>query len=149
MRLTLHSDYAIRILIHLGLSDGRLVTIDEISKAYGISKNHLMKIAHKLANEGYVVSVRGRNGGLRLAQPPQDINIGTMIRWTEDNSGHVECFDKDANQCAIAPCCRFKGALREALEAYFGILDRYSLADFLVPTDPLRELLAIPRPLPL
>lgn len=149
MRLTLHSDYAVRILIHLGLSDGRLVTIDEISKAYGISKNHLMKITHKLANEGYVISVRGRNGGLRLARSPRDINIGTMIRWTEHNSVHVECFDAATNHCTIAPACGFRGALREAMEAYFNVLDRYCLADFLLPKCQMRELLEIPQPLPI
>lgn len=143
MRLTLHSDYAVRILIHLGLVSDRLVTMDEISKAYGISKNHLMKISHKLANQGYLVSVRGRYGGVRLAKDPKDINVGELLRWTEDNRQHVECFDADTNQCSIAPACGLRSVLGEALEAYFAVLDRYSLADLMASRDRLKSLLAV------
>lgn len=143
MRLTLHSDYAVRILIHLGLVNDRLVTMDEISRAYGISKNHLMKISHRLANKGYVVSVRGRFGGVRLAKDPQDINVGELLRWTEDNRQHVECFTSESNQCAIATACGLKSVLGEALEAYFLVLDKYSLADLMASRDRLKTLLAV------
>ncbi len=143
MRLTLHSDYAVRILIHLGLVSDRLVTMDEISRAYGISKNHLMKISHKLANRGYLVSVRGRYGGVKLARDPKDINVGELLRWTEDNSQHVECFDDDTNQCPIAPACGLSTVLREALDAYFLVLDKYSLSDLITSRDRLKSLLAL------
>ncbi len=143
MRLTLHSDYAVRILIHLGLVSDRLVTMDEISKAYGISKNHLMKISHRLANRGYLVSARGRYGGVKLAKDPKDINVGELLRWTEDNGQHVECFHDDTNRCSIAPACGLKSVLGEALEAYFMVLDKYSLADLMASRDRLRVLLSV------
>ena len=126
MRLTRYSDYAMRVLLYLGARPDRLCAIAEISRAYGISQNHLMKVVNDLVNAGYVASVRGRFGGIRLARPPVEINVGTVIRHTEDGFDLVDC-----GSCIIAPACGLTGALAEALAAFMAVLDGYSLEDLL------------------
>ena len=101
MRLTSYSDYALRMLIYVAVHPDQFVTISEIAKSYGISKNHLMKIANELAVAGVLEAVRGRNGGLRLARPAEDISIGAVVRMTESRSDLVECFDPATNTCVI------------------------------------------------
>lgn len=128
MRMTLHSDYALRLLIHLGLSQGRLVTADAVADTFGLSKNHLMKVILGLAHHGYVETVRGRGGGVRLARPAGEIGIGAVIRDMEDNFALVECLGPD-NACVISGVCRLEHILRNALAAYLAVLDRYTLAD--------------------
>jgi len=122
--------------------DGELSTIQGISDAYGISKNHLMKITHKLGQLGYVETVRGRGGGVRLAVPPAEIKIGTVVRQTEDDFNIVECFSSTANQCVLSPVCGLRGALNQALMAYLAVLDQYTLADFLINKQDLAALLS-------
>lgn len=141
MRMTLHSDYALRLLIHLGLAHGRLVTADEVAKAFGLSKNHLMKVILGLVHHGHVESVRGRSGGVRLARPPEEIGIGAVIRDTEDNFALVECLGPN-NACVITGACKLEHILRDALGAYLAVLDRYTLAD-LVREPALARLLRI------
>ena len=126
MRLTLFTDYAMRVLLYLGARPDRVCSIGEMARAYGISQNHLMKVANELARSGYVESVRGRSGGLRLAVPPSDINVGSVIRHTEEGFNLVDC-----DSCLIAPACGLTGILKEALGAFLGVLDRYTLADLL------------------
>lgn len=144
MRLTVYTDYALRLLMYLGTHPDQLCTIQQVAEAYGISKNHLMKVAQQLARTGSVESLRGRGGGLRLARPPAEIGIGDVVRATEDDFRLVECFDKDRNRCVITRSCRLRGLLSEALEAYLEVLDRYSLEDLISDQAALLELFVEP-----
>jgi Rrf2 family nitric oxide-sensitive transcriptional repressor len=141
MRLTIFSDYSLRVLIYLGTVQGRLATIDQIATAYGISGNHLMKVVHHLAQRDYIETVRGKGGGMRLARPAESINIGQVVRATEDNFALVECFDNRGPGCRIERVCVLQGALAEALDAFFAVLDRHTLADLLAPARPLVRIL--------
>ena len=130
MNLTRFTDYSLRVLMYTAmLADGELANIDEIAKVYGISSNHLMKSVHKLGKLGLIETIRGRNGGFRLAKPPEEINIGWVVRQTEENWYIVECFNEERTACILSPCCRLKGILHKALEAYLAVLDEYTLAD--------------------
>lgn len=126
MRLTRYTDFAMRVLLYLGREPDRLRSISEIARAYDISQNHLMKVVNDLVNAGYLDSVRGRNGGIRLARDPADINVGALIRHTEDGFDLVGC-----GACRIAPACGLTSVLDEALGAFMAVLDRQSLADVL------------------
>lgn len=118
--------------MHLALSGERRVTIKEISEAFGISRNHLMKVAHKLAGLGYVVSTRGSGGGIRLGRCPETIVIGRVVRDMEPDFGLVECF-RPENRCIITPVCALPRMLDEALRAFLAVLDGYTLADLVTP----------------
>lgn len=124
MRLTLHTDYALRVMIFLGSHQGRLCSISEISNAYGISHNHLMKVVHRLVKAGFVESVRGRGGGIRLARPPGEIPVGQVVREMEDGFDLVDC-----GSCAIAAGCGMTRVLNEAVRAFLGVFDSYTFAD--------------------
>lgn len=128
MYLTRHADYTMRLLIHLAVQPQGVATIQEIAAHYNISRNHLMKVANRAVQAGYVAAVRGRAGGLKLAKPPAAINIGDVLRNTEDWN-IVECFESASNGCAITGGCGLKPVLAEALDAWFAVLDRYTLAD--------------------
>lgn len=142
MRLTMYTDFSLRILIYLGSKEpGTLSTVQEISSAYNISKNHLMKVTFELGKAGFIQTVRGRNGGIQLADEPGNINIGTVVRKMEDDFHLVECFDREHNRCPIAPVCGLRGVLGQALQAYFNVLDGYTLEDLLVNRQGLREIL--------
>jgi len=129
MKLTFYSDYSLRLLMYVSVKREALVTIQEVADAYGISKNHLMKVAFELGRKGFLETVRGRGGGLRLARPPEKIGVGEVVRAMEEDFTMVECFDPKANQCVITGPCRLRGALSRALKAYFAVLDEYTLAD--------------------
>jgi Rrf2 family nitric oxide-sensitive transcriptional repressor len=131
MRLSLHSDYALRILMFLARGEAS-ASVDRIASAYGISRNHLMKVAGRLAELGIVKARRGRGGGLMLAQAPADINVGAVVRAMENLSGFVECFDPATNSCPIAGACGLQGVLSSAVADFLARLDRYTVAD-LVP----------------
>ncbi len=135
MRLTIFTDYTLRALIYLGVHqrEGRLVTIGDIAAAYGISENHLMKIVHRLAKQGYVETTRGKGGGMRLARAPEQINIGDVVRGAEEDLAVVECFQRGSPECAIAPACELRGLLGRAMNAFFDVLDGQTLADLLRP----------------
>lgn len=124
MRLTRHTDYALRVLIHLAAHPLEFSSIAEISRSFGISQNHLMKVVQHLAASGFVATVRGRNGGLRLGRAPEAINVGEVVRQTEESFELVEC-----GACVIAPACGLSPVLDEALAAFLAVLDRYTLAD--------------------
>ncbi len=145
MRLTTFSDYSFRVLIYLGAAPDGLATIEQISAAYGISANHLMKVVHRLAQLGYIETVRGKGGGMRLARPPAAINVGEVLRATEDGFALVECMDSREADCRIASACVLKRALGEALAAFLQALDRYTLADLLRSRAPVSALLFMPR----
>jgi Rrf2 family nitric oxide-sensitive transcriptional repressor len=140
MRVSRFTDYGCRLLIHVAARDPELVTISEVARAYGIPRNHLTKIAHELGRAGYLENVRGRNGGMRLARPAEEINVGEIVRLGEGASPLVECFDLATNKCVITPACRLKHMLAEANDAFYAVLDRYTLAE--IVTRP-REILGL------
>lgn len=141
MRLTVYADYSLRVLTYVGLKEPNLSTVKEISESYAISRNHLMKVVHQLGLLGYLESVRGRNGGVRLALPPSDINIGAVIRQVENDLALVECFDAGASRCRIEPACMLKPILGEALAAFFSVVDGYTVQDLIAPHRRLERLL--------
>ncbi len=144
MRITRYTDYALRVLIYLGIKGDELSTIAEIAESYDISKNHLMKVVHELQLRGYVDTLRGKHGGIRLRLAPEEINIGRLVRDTEQDLELVECFGA-GNRCVITPNCELKFMLGKALNAFLGVLDEYTLADLLAPTqrDALAESLGV------
>jgi Rrf2 family nitric oxide-sensitive transcriptional repressor len=129
MRLTFYSDYSLRLLMYAAVRTDRLVTIQEVATVYGISRNHLMKVAFQLGRHGILETVRGRNGGLRLARKPEKIGLGEVVRLTEEDFHMVECFDAATNSCAITKSCRLRAILAKATDAYLAVLDEYTLAD--------------------
>ncbi|HEY3681047.1 MAG TPA: Rrf2 family transcriptional regulator [Bradyrhizobium sp.] len=143
MRLTVYTDYALRTLMYLALKDDQLATIAEIAKSYDISRNHLMKVAHQLGVAGYVETVRGRGGGLRLAKPVGDIGLGEIVRHTEPDMAIVSCFEAIDAPCAIQPSCVLKRALKKARDAFLEVLDGYTLDDLVQPRARLTGLLGI------
>lgn len=138
MRLTRYTDYAMRVLLYLGAQPEKVCSISEIARAYGISQNHLMKVAHDLGKAGYIEGVRGRSGGIRLAKSADEINVGDVVRQTEEGFELVEC-----STCVIAPACGLTGVLDEALAAFMAVLDRYTLADLLKKRSKLMRLFEI------
>ncbi|TCI00911.1 Rrf2 family transcriptional regulator [Roseococcus sp. SYP-B2431] len=142
MRLTLHTDYALRALIYLGLRRGRRVSIREIAAAHRISENHLVKVVHNLGRGGFLETTRGKGGGLRLARAPEEIRIGDVVRFTEEDMALAACFQDPAQGggCALIDACRLQSLLGEALGAFLAVLDRRTLADLLL--SPNREAMA-------
>ena len=131
MQLSLHADYALRVLVYLGTHPGRIISTQEISAAYGISKNHLVRVVQTLADHAFVDVQAGRSGGVKLACEPHLIRIGEVVRIAEPNLRVVECFDHQTNTCPIAGACRLQGMLREALAAFLATLNKYTVADIL------------------
>jgi len=129
MQLTQYTDYSLRVLIYLGLNQERRATITEISEAYDISRNHLVKVVHQLSNNGWITTIRGKSGGMHLAFPPHQINIGTVIRQTEPHMNLLECFDKPNDNCTISESCGLKRILHQSRKAFMEVLDRHTLAD--------------------
>jgi Rrf2 family nitric oxide-sensitive transcriptional repressor len=137
MRLTRYTDFALRVLLYLGARPDGLASIASISRAYGVSQNHLMKVVNDLANAGYVASVRGRSGGVRLGKTPDQINVGAVVRHTEDSFQVVDCMS-----CVIAPVCGLTGALDDAVKAFLAVLDGYTLADLMTTRRELNDIFA-------
>lgn len=134
MNIKRFTDYSLRILIYLALKEDQLVTIKEVADRYKISKNHLMKVVQTLNAEDFVTATRGKNGGMTLNRSPALINIGALVRITEQDAPLVECFGAD-NQCIITPACQLKNILAEAMESFYTCLDQYTLADLLGTND--------------
>jgi Rrf2 family nitric oxide-sensitive transcriptional repressor len=145
MRLTEHTDYALRTLIYLGVRGDRLTPVGEVAQAYGLSKHHLLKVANHLAAAGYVQTVRGNGGGLRLAQPAEAINIGAVVRTTETDLDLVPCFCEGGG-CRIETGCILRTTLNTALRAFLAELDRTTLADLVRPRPLLKRLLGLDDP---
>jgi Rrf2 family nitric oxide-sensitive transcriptional repressor len=129
LNLTLHTDYSLRILLYLAEHSDRPVSTREISEAYGVSRNHLVRVVQTLQSHSFVKAATGRSGGITLARDPADINIGEVVRKTEPNFKIVECFDLPSNTCLILPVCSLRGVLMKALESFFEVLDGYTLGD--------------------
>jgi Rrf2 family nitric oxide-sensitive transcriptional repressor len=146
VRLTIYTDYALRLLMYLAVKEDGLATIQEVAASYVVTKNHLMNDAQQLGQAGYVGTVRGRGGGLRLARPAEAINLGDVVRRTEPDMAVVICLNPIDAPCAIKSCCVLRHALAKAGAAFLDVLDGYSLADLVRPRAPLRDLLAIEAP---
>lgn len=142
MRLTTFTDYTIRVLIYLAQDQEKLATVGELAESYGISRNHLTKVVHYLGQQGYIDTLRGKGGGIRLALNPETINIGQLVRQTERNSALVECFNPDGSACRIASACHLAGLLAEAQEAFYRVLEKYTLADLIIDAHAFNRLLS-------
>ncbi|WP_197338457.1 RrF2 family transcriptional regulator [Ralstonia solanacearum] len=152
MRLTDYTDYSLRTLIYVAVHPDTLVTIQQIADAFGIPKNHLIKIVQGLGQDGFLHTVRGRAGGITLGRPAADINIGDVVRATEPDFSLVECFHGADNHCIITRVCGLRGVLAAALQAYFEVLDTYTLQDLIDKPAALNRVLAegvaVPMPRP-
>jgi Rrf2 family nitric oxide-sensitive transcriptional repressor len=129
MRLTVYTDYALRLLMYLAVHPEPKPTIGEVAASYGVSRNHLMKVAYQLGRDGYIDTVRGKGGGLRLGRPPGEIGLGELVRSTEPDFALVPCFEPVNGACALIPACRLRGVLHQAEAAFLTVLDSYTLAD--------------------
>lgn len=134
MRLTTMTDYALRLLMYVAQQPERLCTISEVAQAYEISEAHLMKVTHQLGQQGWIETVRGKGGGMRLAHAPQAINLGAVVRSIEPDFALVECF-ATGSQCTLTGQCRLAGVLEGALQGFMAHLDGFTLADLLPGTD--------------
>ncbi|HSU04263.1 MAG TPA: Rrf2 family transcriptional regulator [Acetobacteraceae bacterium] len=145
MRLTLYTDYSLRLLMYLAVRpDDTLVTINEVAEAYGIAQTHLAKVAHQLSLAGLVKTVRGKHGGLRLGRPAAAIGLGDVVRRCEPDTALVPCFEPVCGPCAIVPACGLRAALHRARQAFLEVLDGYTLADLVGRRSQLQKLLSIP-----
>jgi Rrf2 family nitric oxide-sensitive transcriptional repressor len=145
MRLKTFTDYSLRLLIFVAARPQRRATIAEIAPAFDISKNHLMKVSHALGTAGLLANVRGKGGGLELAMPPEAICLGDVVRITEGASRPAECFEA-GHTCRIARACKLRSVLSDAVQAFYAVLDRYTLEDIAHNRPALSNLLALSPP---
>jgi Rrf2 family nitric oxide-sensitive transcriptional repressor len=145
MKLTAFTDYSLRVLIYLAARPERRGTISEIAEAFDVSENHLVKVVHFLAKAGWLTSIRGKGGGLELSRPAGEIGIGKVVRETEGEAVLANCFTPGGGDCAIRDCCHLKCVLDEAMEAFYGVLDRHTLADVASNRGELSRVLFIGR----
>lgn len=143
MRLTRYTDYALRVLIFAGVNADGLCTIDAIADGYRISKNHLRKVVHDLSRHGFIETLQGRKGGIRLSRPPEQINLGAVVRNMEQDLRLVECFDAAPSSCRIQGACALRSVLHDGLNAFLAVLDRNTLADLIRPRHALAERLGL------
>ncbi|WP_087973977.1 Rrf2 family transcriptional regulator [Oceanobacillus rekensis] len=144
MQLKKYTDYALRVLIYTGTKpNNELASIKEISEVFHISQHHLGKIVFELNKMGLVETIRGRNGGLRLAKPADEINVGLLVRSLESDFTLLECFDQGTNHCVISPACTLKHTLNKALHAFFKVLEEYTIKDLIKNEEELRELMGM------
>ena len=129
MQLTQYTDYSLRVLIYLAKKTKGLATVSEIAEYHGISRNHLVKVIHNLAIKGFILTTRGRNGGMTLSRPPEKIILGDVIRNTEPNFDIAECFNATNDCCVITRNCGLKSIFREAQMGFIKVMDKYTLAD--------------------
>jgi len=142
MRLTRWTDYALRALIYVGAKRGRLSTIAEIAESFDISRSHLMKVVNRLAQQGYINTVRGKGGGIKLARSPGEIRVGAVVRDTEEELAVMGCL-AETGFCRIEECCVLRHAFGEATLAFMRTLDGYTLDDLLAPGARLARSLAL------
>lgn len=148
MRLTKQTNYAVRILMYCAANAGHLSRVAEIAKAYTVSEPFLFKILQPLTEAGLIETVRGRNGGIRLGRDARDITLLDVVRLTEESFSMAECFERDDADCPLVDSCRLSAALREALNAFFGVLSKYTIADLARPSDHIGLLLGLDLPPP-
>lgn len=148
MKLTAFTDYSLRVLIYLACQPGQRATIAQVAAAYDVSEHHLVKVVHFLGKQGWLKNVRGKGGGLELGLAPDRIGLGQVVRQTEGQAVVAECFGDSSGSCCIAPSCRLRGVLGDAVAAFYAVLDRYSLADLVINRQELATVLFVPRPAP-
>ena len=129
MKLSTFTDYSLRVLIYLAAQPGKRATIAEIARSFDVSQHHLTKVVHFLGKQGWLANVRGKGGGLGLAQAPQALKVGQVVRATEGAALPAECFGDAAGSCCIERICRLRGVLSEAVDAFYAVLDGYTVAD--------------------
>ena len=149
MKLSAFTDYSLRLLMYLAAEPARRATIAEVARAFDVAENHLTKVAHALGRAGWLANVRGKGGGLALAQSPADIVVGAVVRYTERGDLPAACFGDEARPCPIARSCRLRGVLGEAVDAFHAVLDRYTLADLARHPRTLAQLRGLQPPVPL
>jgi Rrf2 family nitric oxide-sensitive transcriptional repressor len=132
VRLTTFTDYSLRLLIYLAAAPEQGSTIAEVARAYAVSEHHMVKVVHLLGREGLLRNTRGRGGGVQLALPPSAVNVGRVVRLAERGDMPAECFDRETNTCPISRACRLRDAFREAVEAFYAVLEQYTLADLVI-----------------
>ena len=145
MKLTAFTDYSLRVLIYLAAQPARRATIAEIATAFDVSEHHLTKVVHFLGKAGWLANVRGKGGGLALGELPESIGVGAVVRQTEGQAVVAECFGEDGGNCCIAPVCHLRGVLGEAVNAFYAVLDRYTLADLVRNRQQLAPILFVGR----
>lgn len=145
MQLTVRSNHAMRLMMYCAVNDGQVAPVSDIARACNMSEAHLGKIANALSSHGFIETLRGRRGGVRLARPAEELNIGEIVRATEMGYCLVECLRQDKNTCPLIGVCRFRTAMMEALEAFLKVLDGYTLADLVVDRTPLRAAMGLER----
>lgn len=143
MRLTSHTDFALRMLMSLAVMEERRVTIEELATRHRLSRNHLMKVVQTLVGLGYVTGIRGRAGGLRLAQPASAIRMGDVVRALEDDTRLVECLGDGPTTCILSGACLLTHSMSRAMEAFFASLNEVTLADMVAPRVLLRQRLGV------
>lgn len=146
MRLSMFTDYSLRVLIQAALRHPNKVTIDEVANAYGISRNHLIKVINELGRAGFLVTHRGRSGGFTLGRPAERISVGEVVKFGEDGQPMLECFDPERNTCVITPACKLKGVISEARRAFFDVLGKYTVADVCARPEALLKHLGLAEP---
>ncbi|MFC0246617.1 iron-responsive transcriptional regulator RirA [Falsochrobactrum ovis] len=143
MRLTRQTNYAIRMLMYCAANEGELSRVPEIARSYGVSELFLFKILQPLVQHGLIETVRGRNGGVRLGRAAEKITLFDVVRVTEENFAMAECFENDATDCPLVDSCALNSALREALNAFFAVLMKYSISDMVKTRPNIRALLGL------
>ena len=131
MQLTSYTDYSLRALLYLGTHQDRLITISEISEYHGISRNHLVKVVHNLGKHGFIQTVRGKSGGIRLALKPEEIILADVVQLTEPHMNIQECFSRETNTCPLIDNCKLTGVLYRARRGFMKVLEENTLADML------------------
>jgi len=148
MKLTAFTDYSLRVLMYLAAAPAGRATIAEISEAFDISEHHLTKVVHFLGKKGWITTSRGRRGGMALARRPDDIVVGRVLRDTEGNAVPAACFDPAQTRCSIVSCCQLQSVLAEAVESFYAVLDRFTLADITRNKRVIASVLRMHRRLP-
>lgn len=138
MQLTVFTDYGLRSLMYLAAHPDRLCSVKEIAEHYGISRNHLVKVVHRLVQLEYVASTKGKGGGIRLARDPKDLKLGDLVRQLEPHMNVVECFDRDTNTCRVTAHCRLQHFLFDASQAFIDTLNGHTLAETVTNKDLFR-----------
>lgn len=129
MKLTVFTDYSLRVLMYLATQPGKKAKIADMAEAFDVSLNHLVKVAHFLGKKGWISTSRGKGGGVELARPAQEIGIGQVVRDTEGLLAPAECFEPEGGSCAIKSCCQLKNILNQAVQSFYATLDQFTLAD--------------------
>jgi Rrf2 family nitric oxide-sensitive transcriptional repressor len=141
VQLTLFSDYSLRMLMYLGLNRGRVVPIAEIADSFGVSRHYMLKVMNELTRLGYVDTTRGRSGGVGLARRPDQIRLGKLVRQTEPHGSVLDCVNDEKADCRILRACRLRHVFAEAQHEFYGVLDRYTVADLVEQPDRLIALM--------